>query len=1043
MSEISLAPSPFKGLMPYSESETDARFFFGRGKERDIIIANLQASRLTLLYGASGVGKSSVLRAGVTYRLRELGRQGLRERGTPEFCVVKFNRWRDNPVAGLLDSVRSAVEKTLDRQDLEPAPPSASFVEKLRHWTNVLDADLLIILDQFEEYFLYHPQDEGAGSFDAEFACAARDPRLRVNFLISIREDAIAKLDRFTGRVPNLFSNRLRIEHLSVGAARDAIEKTIAQYNSLHPDAKEQISVEPELIAEVLDGLRVGESQLVSNGRANSVDAQKVRIEAPLFQLVMARLWDEEMSVGSHVLRHATLLRFGGAENILQNHLSRTIKQLSMPEQEIAAEIFRYLVTPSGTKIAQTAADLAVYSDLPEGDVQRVLVQLCDVRILRAVAPPSDQQLEPRYEIFHDVLASAITNWRLLFEQQLREQEQQAFFRKFTLEQKARYLRWGILGLLCASVTLIALTVYAFRQKAAVSDALIVADEQRDKAEKQQSIAETQRYIAEVNANIAVNQKSIAEAERQRARDAQLETERQKSYALQQLVIARAAQANALHARSAAERANHETQVALVKERKATELAREEKRKAEALQHKAEAAEIQAKMEKARGDDALNFANFQEYMAKIASEKSEKERLRAENALEMLQKSDQQPELTFAVIRGVDYPLSSVAFSPDLASIVATGDRGEVIRWETTQLRKSYVERKPPVFLKINNKSVTLAITSPGTKEQSKSSAASDSAEAISKVKKEQVEPLLEGLGGAVKKTVISSDGNLLVTINDAGKALIWNLQTCGAPDTPCQSVPLETEGMSITTAAFNPQNANRLATGNSRGLTQIWDLSQCSAGGKCTAVKNLSGHEKSINSVAFNRRGDRIVTASEDGTARIWDAEKGKEKQTLRQHSGLLFRKTYKNFLFGKIPFFRTEKLRKTYFPLETAVFNPENDNLVVTGSVDGMLRLWDGESGISFLTLRGHGTSIRSVNFSPHGKYLISASDDLTVRIWQPCKPSTKADLFETTDKKLLHNFAKYCDNPNVVNEELPTEEIKKKTATTLGFSLSWLSH
>ena len=60
--------SPYKGLIPYSEE--DAPFFFGRDAEREIITANLMASRLTLLYGASGVGKSSVLRAGVTHHLR-------------------------------------------------------------------------------------------------------------------------------------------------------------------------------------------------------------------------------------------------------------------------------------------------------------------------------------------------------------------------------------------------------------------------------------------------------------------------------------------------------------------------------------------------------------------------------------------------------------------------------------------------------------------------------------------------------------------------------------------------------------------------------------------------------------------------------------------------------------------------------------------------------------------------------------------------------------------------------------------------------------
>jgi predicted AAA+ superfamily ATPase len=69
MIEPKLPEAPYNGLMPYSEE--DAPFFFGREREREVIIANLIASRLTLLYGASGVGKSSVLRAGVAHQLHK------------------------------------------------------------------------------------------------------------------------------------------------------------------------------------------------------------------------------------------------------------------------------------------------------------------------------------------------------------------------------------------------------------------------------------------------------------------------------------------------------------------------------------------------------------------------------------------------------------------------------------------------------------------------------------------------------------------------------------------------------------------------------------------------------------------------------------------------------------------------------------------------------------------------------------------------------------------------------------------------------------
>ena len=88
--------SPYKGLASFEDSDVDARFFFGRAREQEIITANLTAARLTLLYGSSGVGKSSVLRAGVVRRLRTLA---------GPLAVVVFDRWRDEPGPRLRETV--------------------------------------------------------------------------------------------------------------------------------------------------------------------------------------------------------------------------------------------------------------------------------------------------------------------------------------------------------------------------------------------------------------------------------------------------------------------------------------------------------------------------------------------------------------------------------------------------------------------------------------------------------------------------------------------------------------------------------------------------------------------------------------------------------------------------------------------------------------------------------------------------------------------------------------------------------------------------
>ena len=113
MTTKSIHTSPYKGLMPYSEE--DAPFFFGREIERSTITANLLGSGLTLLYGAVGVGKSSLLRAGVAYHLSLFSRENMKLNGTPEFIVVVFSSWRADPVAGLSKSIEHSV-RTYFRQ---------------------------------------------------------------------------------------------------------------------------------------------------------------------------------------------------------------------------------------------------------------------------------------------------------------------------------------------------------------------------------------------------------------------------------------------------------------------------------------------------------------------------------------------------------------------------------------------------------------------------------------------------------------------------------------------------------------------------------------------------------------------------------------------------------------------------------------------------------------------------------------------------------------------------------------------------------------
>ena len=400
---------PYSGLMPFTEEQ--AEFFFGREEERKIIAANLMASRLTLLYGPSGVGKSSVLNAGVAHDLRAEAAESLAKRGAAEFALIVFRNWRDDPLRSLDSAIAHEIGRRVE---------GATFLDRLRAATDAIKGDLMIVLDQFEEYFLYHGAEDGDNTFAVEFPRAVNRRDLRVSFLVSMREDSIAKLDFFKGRIPNLFDNYLRIDHLDLRQAHDAIVKPIDRFNQTRAPGETPIAIEPALADAVLAQVSAGRVALggTGKGRVASGDAGGERVETPYLQLVMTRLWQEEVGKHSHVLRSSTLDRLGGANNIVATHLDSALDALTDAERAAAASIFQFLVTPSGTKIALGIDDLAEYAKVEADEIKPLLVRLSagENRILTPVAPPPDRPARESYQIFHDVLAGAVLEWRNQYE---------------------------------------------------------------------------------------------------------------------------------------------------------------------------------------------------------------------------------------------------------------------------------------------------------------------------------------------------------------------------------------------------------------------------------------------------------------------------------------------------------------------------------------------------------------------------------------------------------------------------------------------------
>lgn len=522
MNKPDCPPSPFVGLVPFRE--VDAPFFRGRDVERDLIVENLRASRLTLLYGTSGVGKSSVLYAGAAHRLRDLSRQDVREYGKPEFAVVTFNAWGDDPIQGLLRSINEAVAEALQVKSLVDVPESSNLARTIDAWTERYGIELLIILDQFEEYFQYHPNEQGPGTFAEEFPRAVNDPELRAKFLLSLRDDALSKLDRFKAQIPYLFDNLLRIRHMTAEAARKAITEPIDEYNQRcgFIQAGTEYSIEPELVEEVIQQVSAGRDATDSPGGARG-------IEAPYLQLVMTRLWDKEGEEGSRLLRRQTLEDLKGIKNIVQVYLNNALDQLTVDQKSVAFRIFNYLVTPSGTKIAYFKSDLIGQTGFTETQVGSVLDALNRSRILRPVEPPIDRPNESRYEVFHDLLALAIINWRTLYEATTKAEAEQAsavvklkeadrLRREAARVRQNRQLRSGVALLLFLLVGALGAAFYAFEKRKEAQKYMLFAGVREDDAKAAAAKARQaliqmaeEKARADVSASEARLQKKLAE----------------------------------------------------------------------------------------------------------------------------------------------------------------------------------------------------------------------------------------------------------------------------------------------------------------------------------------------------------------------------------------------------------------------------------------------------------------------------------------------------------------------------------------------------
>lgn len=274
---------PYKFLDYYTEADAD--LFFGRDSEIEAICSQILARRSFILHGRSGVGKSSILRAGVSPRLKA--------RGHSVFVLRSFT----DPVHQMLESLRGR--------------PSSGMV--------------IFIFDQFEEFFSLLPAENRQQFIETVERLVESEPAT-LRFVFALREDFLAEMSQLKPALPEIFHHEYRLNRLSREQAARAITEPARKVGSLW---------EPELVDRLLDDLddRAGvdppQLQIVcdnlydlrdAEGRLTLAAYQELgtasRILASYLERVLARFNATDLYAARHML--TSLISAGGRRLVLR-----------------------------------------------------------------------------------------------------------------------------------------------------------------------------------------------------------------------------------------------------------------------------------------------------------------------------------------------------------------------------------------------------------------------------------------------------------------------------------------------------------------------------------------------------------------------------------------------------------------------------------------------------------------------------------------------------------------------------------------------------
>lgn len=369
--------SPFKFLDAYTKE--DANIFFGRDREVTQLYELVEQSDLLLVYGNSGVGKTSLIQAGLSSRMRET-----------DWLPLFVRRQGD-----ITQSVHYALQRTA-KTELADGIPLSESVDSL-----FLDyfKPIYLIFDQFEEVFILGNEEERSVFVTAMAELLQAEVRCKI--VLILREEYLAALNEFEGVLTNIFDARLRVEPMSYRNAQQVIIRSCQAFEIALESPEEEMA---QLIIENVSGRNTG-------------------VQLPYLQVYLDSLYQRAATISESTSVQFTfsmLLEQGKVTDVLDNFVANSIQEIkahlhsnkregeSSYQVEFIDDLLLALITTEGTKAMMSMEELQsrLPRSVPAERIQEAVSVLQQRRIVREYESPEGFQIG----LAHDALALQIEN---------------------------------------------------------------------------------------------------------------------------------------------------------------------------------------------------------------------------------------------------------------------------------------------------------------------------------------------------------------------------------------------------------------------------------------------------------------------------------------------------------------------------------------------------------------------------------------------------------------------------------------------------------